>query len=187
MIELLQGYGLWGIFILSFLEAIFFPVPVEAILIPFLVLHPDNMILAIFLATMGCLLGGIIGYKIGQTGGVKVAHRFISPEKMDSGILFYHKYGGWALALAILTPLPYKVFTIVSGILQMNFAKFVYTTVWSRLVRITIISLLTVYYGAYIFENALTLFMNNKTIFLILVLIIAIAYGYYRHRMKTKV
>lgn len=184
MVELLQGYGLWGILLLSFFEAIFLPIPVEAILIPYLVLHPDKIILATILATIGCVLGGTIGYKLGKTGGIKVAQRYISPQKMSLGIEYYEKYGGFALALAILTPLPYKVFTIVSGILQMEFHKFVYTTIWSRFVRIGTIGILTVYFGEYIFENILSLVTNNKIIFLSVVLIII--YGYYKYRIRNK-
>ena len=78
-----------------------------------------------FVCTLASAIGGVIGYGIGKFGG-RPAFNFFFPKyknQLDKVEEMYKKYDFWAVLFSAFTPLPYKVFTIASGILEMNFLK----------------------------------------------------------------
>ena len=141
--------------IVSFIESSFFPIPPDVMIVP-MVLAKKNSYLKIFLiATVFSILGGIFGYLIGHLFIDLAMHviEFYNYEnkvlklKMDlsqgSGMMIWLG----TLFLAGFTPLPYKVFTITSGLIAFDIFAFIIISFISRGLRFFLVSFLTVKFG----------------------------------------
>ena len=119
-----MNYGEVGLFTLAFMESSFFPIPPDFILIPMCLANPEKALYYAFICTLASALGGGIGYAIGFWGG-RPAFNWLfrkgGKEKFDAVEKLYQQHGTWAVFFSAFTPVPYKIFTIGSGILKMNF------------------------------------------------------------------
>jgi len=127
--------GALGLFILAFTEASFFPIPPDIVLLPLSILAPKKALYYAIITSIASILGGVFGYYIGIRAGRPLLLRFIKEENIQKIEAMFSKYGGWAVGVAGFTPIPYKVFTIASGVFHMNFSIFVLATVLSRSAR----------------------------------------------------
>jgi membrane protein YqaA with SNARE-associated domain len=118
--EFLLDQGLIGLIITAFTEASFFPLPPDVILIPLSLLNPKLSFLYAALTTIASSSGGVFGAMLGFKLGRPLLERFASQERIDKVAGLFAKYGGWAVALAALTPIPYKVFTIAAGVFKVR-------------------------------------------------------------------
>jgi membrane protein YqaA with SNARE-associated domain len=125
----------FSVFLLSAIaiaESIFLPVPPDIFLIPISLLNSQLALFYAAIATISSLLGGLIGYYIGNKGGKAVVYRFISEEKLKSVKTFYNKYDVWAILIAAFSPLPYKIFTISAGLFDLNVKRFLLASLIGR-------------------------------------------------------
>lgn len=124
---------------LSFIEAIFFPVPPDVILAPMTISNPDRTWYYATITMLFSVLGGIFGYLLGfyayYTLVVPLLDFFNLTETYKHAFLWFDKWGGWVIVIAACAPIPYKVFTITAGALQMNFAVFVIASLIGRSAR----------------------------------------------------
>lgn len=127
--------GALGLFILSFTEASFFPIPPDIVLLPLALISPGKALYYAAITSVASTLGGVFGYLIGKRAGRPILSRFIKDENFHKIEDMFSRYGGWAVAVAGFTPIPYKVFTIASGVFRMNFTTFFIATVLSRSAR----------------------------------------------------
>jgi len=117
-VEFLRQFGSWGLFIHSFIDAIFFPIPAFFTQVSLSILNPSN---ALVLATFGfvaCLLGTPIGYGIGRGFGALVLNKILKPKWTEAATRMFEKNGEAAIMIGAFTPIPFKVFTILSGFLK---------------------------------------------------------------------
>ena len=131
----------------SFSESIIFPIPVDALLMPMSLLNPPMAIWFAMVAMVASVLGGIAGYWLGLRFGRPILHRFVSPAKADSAERLFNKYGAWAVVVAAITPIPYKVFTISAGVLNLELKKFILASVIGRGFRFLFTGALLYLYG----------------------------------------
>tara|TARA_B100000579_G_scaffold375057_1_gene339650 strand:+ start:47 stop:643 length:597 start_codon:yes stop_codon:yes gene_type:complete len=150
--------------VISFLESSFFPIPPDAMIAPMVIAKKENHFKIFLIATIFSVLGGMLGYIIGAfffDFAVGIVE-FYNYEKnvielkntLTRGDGFYTWLG--ILFLAGFTPLPYKVFTIASGIIGFNFLFFILISLISRGLRFFIVS-----YLCYKCGDAFTYFMNQ--------------------------
>lgn len=118
--RVLAQFGASGLVITAFAEASFFPIPPDVILIPLCLLRPGLGFWYALLTTVSSSLGGLFGTFIGLRFGRPLLRRFASPERIAQVEELFNRYGGWAVALAALTPIPYKVFTIAAGVFRVS-------------------------------------------------------------------
>ena len=141
--------------IVSFIESSFFPIPPDVMIIPMVVAKRRNFIKIFIIASIFSVLGGMFGYLLGAYFYDLAIHivEFYGYEKkmlnlknaLTKGEGFYTWLG--ILFLAGFTPLPYKVFTIVSGLINFNFPIFVIISFISRGLRFFIVSYLSFKFG----------------------------------------
>jgi len=112
--------GLPGLIFTAFAESSFFPIPPDIILIPLALLSPENAILYGLLATLSSSTGAFLGYWIGLKGGRPVLRKLASEKSIEKAEAFFNRYGAWAVGIAAFTPIPYKVFTIASGVFMLR-------------------------------------------------------------------
>ena len=171
--------------IVSFIESSFFPIPPDVMVIPMVISKKNDFFKIFLIATIFSVLGGILGYIIGVYFfdiGMWVINFYGYNEKfihlknsLNEGSGFFAWLG--ILFLAGFTPLPYKVFTIVSGLISFNLPVFILISLISRGLRFFIVS-----YLAYKFGNLFTEYMNkhgSKWFTIIGILFIIIASIYY--------
>ena len=128
----------WFLGGLSFAESSFFPIPPDVMLAPMSLAKPSKAWYFAFLTTVTSVLGGILGYFIGL-----FAFDLIEPVLHDYGYYdryvlaenWFEEWGFWAIFLAGFSPIPYKVFTIASGVVGMAFLPFVIASLIGRGLR----------------------------------------------------
>ena len=152
----------------SFIESFFFPVPPDLMIVPMVVAKKENYLKIFLIATIFSVLGGLVGYMLGvffldismviiELYGYE-EKVFEIQNKMSSkeGFVF------WAgiMFLAGFTPLPFKLFTIASGIVSFNIIVFFIICLFTRGLRFFIVSYLT-----YLFGNKFSTFIEKKGAF----------------------
>ena len=135
----------------SFIEASFFPIPPDVMLIPMVLMNPSRAWLFALVATAFSVLGGVFGYIIGTFSYEHIAEPLLySLGKEAEMINFSNKYneiGFWAVITAGISPIPYKVVTIMSGATNLNFAVFLGASLASRGLRFFVVAGLLHFYG----------------------------------------
>ena len=135
----------------SFIEASFFPIPPDVMLIPMVLMNPSRAWLFALVATAFSVLGGIFGYIIGTFSYEHIAEPLLYLLGKEAQMIdFSNKYneiGFWAVITAGISPIPYKVVTIMSGATNLNFAVFLGASMASRGVRFFLVAGLLHFYG----------------------------------------
>ena len=151
--------------IVAFAESSFFPIPPDIMIVPMVIAKKIDYLKIFIIATVASALGGLFGYFIGSTFidlAMNVVQFYGYEEKvislkndLTSGGGFYVFLG--ALFLAGFTPLPFKVFTITSGIIGFNVLLFFFICLMSRGLRFFVVSYMT-----YKFSSSFTNFMEKN-------------------------
>ena len=168
--------------IVSFIESSFFPIPPDVMVIPMVISRKRDFAKIFVIATIFSVLGGILGYFIGAFFfdiGMQIMTIYGYEDKLinlKNNLINSEGFYAWLgiLFLAGFTPLPYKVFTIASGLIGFNILIFILISLISRGLRFFVIS-----YLSYKFGDLFTQFMNNHgskwfTIIGILIVIVGI-------------
>jgi membrane protein YqaA with SNARE-associated domain len=123
----------------SFAESSFFPIPPDVLLAPMVLSRPDRGWYFAALTTLTSVLGGLLGYLIGallyQAVAAPLLEFYGAQAEYRQVVDWFGAYGGWAVFLAGLTPVPYKVFTIGAGSLAMPLFPFVLASFAGRGLR----------------------------------------------------
>lgn len=139
-------YGVLALMVLAFAEASFFPIPPDPLLMALCLGAPKRSFRFAAWATLASVVGGIVGYGLGWGAWSLLDDFFmtwvpgVSPESFESVRVLYDDYDFWAVFLAGLTPIPYKVFTLSSGVFAINFPIFVVASILSRGLRFTLVA-----------------------------------------------
>lgn len=168
-----------ALFIFSFWESSFFPIPPDPLLIAMGVGKPEFALLFAAICTVGSVLGAALGYVIGKRGGRPLAIRIFKEEKIRVAESMYRRYDVWAIGAAAFTPLPYKVFTITAGIADLHFGRFMLASTLGRAGRFFLVGLLITFFGASI-RRAIDEYFNYFTVAFLVLLILgfaAVKYG----------
>ena len=161
-------YGAWALLALSFAESSFFPIPPDLLLMAMAAVDPEHSLWYATICTTGSVLGGMFGYFIGLKGGRPLLHRLFKPEKVQVVEDYYNRYDVWAVGIAGLTPIPYKVFTIAAGVFAINFPRFVLASLASRGLRFFAEGLLFWFFGPQIQEFVKSYFEIITVVFAVL-------------------
>ena len=151
--------------IVSFIESSFFPIPPDAMIIPMVIAKKKSYLKIFLIASIFSVLGGIFGYILGSIFldmAMNVIEFYGYENKINTLINSLAQGEGLIAWLGILflagfTPLPYKVFTIASGLIGFNLLIFIIVSLISRSLRFFIIA-----YLSYKFGDLFTEFMNRN-------------------------
>tara|TARA_Y100001958_G_C20944822_1_gene349763 strand:- start:60 stop:665 length:606 start_codon:yes stop_codon:yes gene_type:complete len=150
--------------IVSFIESSFFPIPPDVMIVPMVIAKKKDFIKIFLITTIFSVLGGMMGYLIGIfffDFGTNILSFYGYEDKFSdikNDLISSNSFFAWLgiLFLAGFTPLPYKVFTIASGLIGFNFLVFILISLISRGLRFFLVSYLTYRFG-YLFDK----FMNK--------------------------
>ena len=163
--------------IVSFVEASFFPIPPDVMLIPMVLMHPSRAWLYALVATICSVLGGIFGYLIGAFSYEQFAQPILytlgKEAEMANFSQKYNEIGLWAVITAGVSPIPFKVITIMSGATNLNFVVFVVASLVSRGIRFFIVAGLLNFYG-----HEIKIFIERYLNWVFLVFLILLLFGF---------
>lgn len=146
-------HGAWALAILAFAEASFFPIPPDPLLMALCLGAVSRSLRFAALTTGASVAGGILGYLLGALAWDLTGDFFlnwvpgVTHEAFDSVQSLYNQYDFWAVFIAGLTPIPYKVFTLSSGVFGINFPVFLLASVLSRGLRFFVVAGLIYRFG----------------------------------------
>lgn len=155
--EYFSALGPLGLCLNSFIESFFLVPPPDFLLIAMDLKEPNKALYFALICTIASALGGVVGFAIGKWfgrpafdwifSGLQKKGNNKAKEYFDKVEALYNKYGTWAVFFAAFTPIPYKVFTIASGILKMNFLGFMIASFVGRGMRFFIVSIVLMIFG----------------------------------------
>jgi membrane protein YqaA with SNARE-associated domain len=141
-------FALFGV---AFVESSVFPIPPDVMLIPMVLAQRAKAWWFATIATLGSVIGGIVGYAIGYFLFEMVGEPILAFYGMTAAFhefaARYNEWGAWIVFIAGLTPFPYKVITIASGATQLNLAVFMIASVLARGFRFFLVAGLLYWIG----------------------------------------
>jgi membrane protein YqaA with SNARE-associated domain len=140
-----------ALFWVSFIESSVFPIPPDVMLIPMAIANRLKAWWYATIATIGSVLGGLLGYAIGyflfDLVGQPILGFYGYGDKFQEFAAQYNEYGAWIVFMAGLTPFPFKVITIASGTTSMNIFVFILASIVGRASRFFAVAALLYFFG----------------------------------------
>lgn len=143
--------------LITFAESIFFPIPPDVLLAPMVLAKPNDAWRLASLTTISSIIGGSIGYILGYM----MFEPWIQPliiefgyqQRFDTAINWFNEWGVWVVFIAGFSPIPYKLFTVSAGFLQMAFLPFLLASAIGRGMRFFLVSGLIKWGGSTMEKN----------------------------------
>ena len=168
--------AIWLLGFVSFIEAIFFPIPPDVLLIPMILANIKRAWLYAFVTTITSVIGGLVGYAIGYLAYEQIAEPLLlSLGKQAAMNLFsisINENGFLIVLTAGISPIPFKVVSVMSGFTQMPVFVFLLSALLGRATRFFVVATLLKYYG-----EAIKSFIETYLGWLFLVFIAFIVLG----------
>lgn len=146
-----RPHALWALAAIAFVESSVFPIPPDVLLIPMVLAARDRAFRVATVCTAASVLGGMLGYAIGyylyEGLGRPLLEFYGYVAQFAEFQGRYNEWGSWIVFIAGLTPFPYKVITIASGVTQLDLATFVVASVLARGLRFFVVAGLLWYWG----------------------------------------
>jgi len=146
-----KPYAEWLLGLVSFVESSFFPVPPDAMLVPMALARPDRAWRYATVCTLTSVAGGVLGWTIGallyETVGQWLVSLYGYGAKVEAFSEAYREWGAWIIVLKGMTPIPYKIVTITSGLASYPIIPFVLLSFISRGMRFYLVAFLIHRYG----------------------------------------
>lgn len=144
-------YALWALAVVAFIESSFFPIPPDVLMIPMIIARPSRAFLIAGVATLASVLGGLFGYFIGfalfETIGQPIFDFYGKADAVAEFSANFNEYGAWAVLIAGITPFPFKVITIMSGVTGLSLPVFIVSSIIARAFRFFLVAALLWKFG----------------------------------------
>ena len=145
-------HALWALAVVAFVESSFFPIPPDVLMIPMIIAAPRRAFLIAGVATAASVLGGLFGYFIGwglfEAIGQPIFDFYGKADAVEAFNARFNEYGAWAVLIAGVTPFPFKVITIMSGVTGLSLPVFILSSIVARALRFFLVAGLLWAFGA---------------------------------------
>ena len=162
----------------SFAESSFFPIPPDVMLAPMVLARPEKAYLYAGICSLASVLGGCLGYAIGyflEPVGLAVLRFMGHADGQQAFQAWFAQWGLWVILIKGLTPIPYKLVTIASGLAHFSFVTFLWASVVTRSARFFLTATVLKYLGPQILEQVerrLALFAGMGVVALVALVVI---------------
>lgn len=180
--ELFMQYGLPGLFTLAFLDSIILPVPPFFPQIAMSLYEPSASFQIATVAFTGSVLGAPVGYLLGKWLGKPLMHKLVPDKWAVKAMAMFEKNGDAAVIIGSFTPIPFKVFTILSGVFSFSLTRLMIYSILGRGSKFFLIGTLFHFYG----KHAKVLLDNYLEITLLIVAILLAIGWYLMQKRKQK-
>jgi membrane protein YqaA with SNARE-associated domain len=153
-------WGVWALFICAFFDASVFGLPTPMLFFALALMNIKKVYIYVLFGTLGTLAGAVAGYSIGHFAWLNANGEFtgvaqfmfnnipgFSVAVYDKIHLLYAKWDFWILFVAAALPLPFKIFSISSGVFDINLVIFSIATLISQGLKFMVLALLTIKLG----------------------------------------
>jgi membrane protein YqaA with SNARE-associated domain len=138
--------------IVAFLESSIFPIPPDAMIVPMVLARPHEAWRIGLVATVASVIGGLAGYLIGyallETVGQWIIGLYGLADRVAEYQAAYNRWGLWIILIKGLTPIPYKLVTIASGVAHFSLPVFILASILTRGLRFFLVAGLLRWYGS---------------------------------------
>ena len=148
-----KKHATWALFLLSFAESSFFPIPPDVLLMPLALGNRKKAFWFATVCSIASVLGGLAGYAIGYLLWHAISGFFynyipgFTPAVFDKVATLYQNYDFWVVFVAAFTPIPYKVITIAAGVFTINLPMFIIASAIGRGLRFFLVAGLMWFFG----------------------------------------
>jgi membrane protein YqaA with SNARE-associated domain len=143
--------AIWALLAIAFAESSFFPLPPDILLIPMMLARPRDAWRLAALCTLASVTGGMLGYAIGyflfETVGRPILEFYHAMGRYDALKAGFDRWGVWIIIIKGMTPIPYKLVTIASGVVRFNLVEFIGASIISRSLRFFLLALILWRFG----------------------------------------
>jgi membrane protein YqaA with SNARE-associated domain len=140
-----------ALLVIAFAESSFFPLPPDILLIPMMLAKPRAAWRLAAYCTLASVVGGLLGYAIGYWGfdliGRPILAFYHAMPRYDALKAGFDRWGVWIIILKGMTPIPYKLVTIASGVAHFDLLAFVGASIISRSIRFFLLAALLWWFG----------------------------------------
>ena len=140
-----------GVTVASFLESTIVPIPLEAVLVPMMQARRDKLWLIALMATLGCMLGALVGYALGyylfDAVGDWMITTFFSQEQFDTVKQQMQNQGFWFVLTLGIVPIPFQIAMLAAGATQYSILMFILATAIARSIRYFGLAVVVYYAG----------------------------------------
>lgn len=147
-----KDHAMLFLFLVAFAESSFFPIPPDVMIIPMVLATPQKAWRIAGLATFASVIGGYFGYIIGSCFFDLIAKPLLEMynalDQFKEFENYYRLYGAWIVFGAGITPFPYKIITIASGVVHLDLFIFTIASILARGIRFFLVAWLLKKYGA---------------------------------------
>ena len=157
----------------SFAESSFFPIPPDVMLAPMVLARPERAYFYATVCTIASVLGGLLGYAIGfflEPVGISMLAVLGKADTFEASKALFQQHGAWVILIKGLTPIPFKLITIASGIFQFNLALFLALCVITRGARFFLVAFVLKRWG----EPMLAVIEKRLALFTVLFLVLLV-------------
>jgi membrane protein YqaA with SNARE-associated domain len=130
--------------VLTFAESVFFPIPPDVLLAPMVLAKPEKAWRLASLTTVSSIIGGTVGYLLGylmfEPWIQPLITEFGYQHRFDTAMNWFSEWGVWVVFIAGFSPIPYKLFTVSAGFLQMAFLPFLLASAIGRGMRFFLVA-----------------------------------------------
>lgn len=169
-------HSLWLIFLASFLESTVVPIPLEVVLIPYLLVNRERIWLIATVTLAGCLVGALVGYGVGffvfESLGQWIITTLNYQESFESFRNYFQAQGFWAIVAVGVTPIPFQVAMLTAGVASYPVVYFVLAAALARGIRYYGLALLVLLFG----EQAKELWRRHSALVGTLLLLVIVGY-----------
>lgn len=160
---LVAPLGPWAVFVIAFVDAAFMGIPMDPLVAGFVYKYPQRFWMFPLLASVGSALGCTILYGIGWKGGQLFLAKRVSKERFASLHNSFERHPMWALLLPSMLPppTPFKLFVLAAGVFRMPIGEFLLAIFAGRMVRFSLLAVLTVLFGEEIVHTMGRLFREH--------------------------
>jgi membrane protein YqaA with SNARE-associated domain len=141
----------WALLAVAFAESSFFPLPPDILLIPMMLAAPRTAWRLAAYCTLASVAGGLLGYAIGYYGfdliGRPILEFYHAMGSYDALKAGFDRWGVWIIIIKGMTPIPYKLVTIASGVAHFDLAAFIGASIISRSIRFFLLAALLWWFG----------------------------------------
>src|SRR5690625_6911188 len=175
IIQFFEDFGQIGMFIHSFIDAIFFPIPAFFLQVSLSVLYPKNTVMLSTIGYLASLLGTTVGYDNGKLVGNNFLQKIVKEKWITQASGLFKENGEIAIFIGAFTPIPFKVFTILAGMFHFSLWKLIGYAALGRGIKFYIVGVIFHYFGRASEEFIMTylsLIMSGVAIVILIVYLI---------------
>ena len=156
--------GVKAVFLVAFIDASFFGIPLDPIIAYYVATDPRRAIPYAVMASLGSAVGSTVPYLIGYKGGEALLVKKIGQQRFSRMHALSEKYGDLALIIPALMPpgFPFKVFELMAGVTEMSYLHFLLAIFVGRLLRFLVLGALVIAYGPEILSFLVASFQHHR-------------------------